>query len=93
MKIHCRLCGQAMESADNTVLGEQMARHLIASHRKEAAALKDEIKYAMMLLSGMMLTVRYVDIPKDQFELRALFEKTQHELLELLGMGAVKAAN
>ena len=93
MKIYCRICRHAMESPDNTSLGEAMARHMIARHGKEAFELKEEMKYAMALLSGFILTVRFVDIPENEFELRALYEKTQQEILNLLGIGQVKAAN
>lgn len=95
MKIYCRICRHAMESPDNAALGEQMARHMIARHQKEAAALKDEIQYAMALVSGFLLTTRFVDIPNSELELRALYDQTQQQILELLGLGAgaLKTAN
>ena len=86
MRIFCKLCHQPLEGADDAALGGLLAEHVVKTHPKDAAALRDEIPACLALLSGYLLTLRYADIPDSEAEYQARFETVQRELLARLGL-------
>lgn len=86
MTIHCKLCGHTIQprGPDATAAGmEEMVRHLLSHHNRDAAALKQDIDTLHVLLASYLLIKNYVRIPPQETELQKHFGDLEQSLVNL----------
>jgi len=62
-----------------------MAEHLLSQHKKQAAALGEDIATLQMLLSTYLLIKHYVNIPPEEKTLLQSFHDNEQSLVNLFG--------
>jgi hypothetical protein len=94
MTIFCRVCKRDFSSikpeAQKDVL-EQMSKHLVADHKKEAKLLAETITALPQLLGTYLLIKNHVEIPAGEVELLESVEENETCLMGIFGLIAEKS--